>query len=570
MIQSPTFFHLKTSCNNNDLTMSIDVLNSCALFMQIYQNGQRAKMDIQWIHLIANMMDVIRENTFFLKLKRVDFVPAYTSLLIQFDSVDNIHSLKKSLSYCLEKQFYDFDENVQKDHKVLELSVYYGGEWGRDLQSVANSCGLSVAEVVRFHTETTYHVFALGFSLGFAFMGQVNQKLRLPRHATPRKKVLAGTVAIAENQTAIYPRDSPGGWHGIGYCSQTLFDVNRAYPSLFHLGQKVKFKSVSKVQRNKHQKVLKQTDLNNNVMDPAFKVISAQGTSQYVDLGRASASHLGLTSSGPMDCYAFSWANHLLGNTANSVELEISWGGLSLLCLAAVDIAITGADLQTVITRHGQEKRIVPWLAYHIQAGEILTFKGYCHKGLRAYLAVKNGFRFSYPSVFNSYSTVVKEQLGGRDNAGIPLQVEELLSVAPNAGNLSLLTGVPYRYRIVIDNRALLTIKLRFCYQAHEVATQILELFLSQTYTISQQMDRVAYRLQCVTPILLHWSKPLNSEGIALGSIQITPDGEPIIMMRDRPTIGGYPKIAVISAKDINILAQAVTGQKIIFIESTE
>jgi KipI family sensor histidine kinase inhibitor len=109
---------------------------------------------------------------------------------------------------------------------------------------VAQACGLSVAEVIELHSAGEYRVGAIGFAPGFAYLGELNERLALSRLATPRTGVPAGSLAIAERQTAIYPQASPGGWHLLGLCPWKLFDVRRTPPCPLALGDRVRFVSI--------------------------------------------------------------------------------------------------------------------------------------------------------------------------------------------------------------------------------------------------------------------------------------------------------------------------------------
>ena len=115
---------------------------------------------------------------------------------------------------------------------------------GEDLVEVARLCQLSSAQVIELHAATEYRVGAIGFAPGFAYLGELDARLALPRRASPRIAVPAGSLAIAERQTAIYPHSSPGGWHLIGRCPWSLFDAARTPPCPLTLGDRVRFRSI--------------------------------------------------------------------------------------------------------------------------------------------------------------------------------------------------------------------------------------------------------------------------------------------------------------------------------------
>lgn len=168
----------------------------------------------------------------------IETVPAYAALLVHYDPL--IVSFAQVKDFLREKLAQGEIAAARKPRQI-EVPVRYGGEFGVDLESVARHCRLRVEEVIRLHTQRTYTVFMMGFTPGFPYMGELDKALVMPRLATPRTRVRAGTVAIAGAQTGIYPLDSPGGWHLIGWTPLTLFDPRADAPFLFAPGDEVKF-----------------------------------------------------------------------------------------------------------------------------------------------------------------------------------------------------------------------------------------------------------------------------------------------------------------------------------------
>src|SRR5262249_27284071 len=125
------------------------------------------------------------------------------------------------------------------------LPVVYGEDAGPDLSDVAARLGMLPEEVIDLHTAQTYHVYMLGFAPGFAYLGDLPQALRLPRRGTPRARVPIGSVAIASDMTAIYPLESPGGWHLIGITPLVLWDMARRDEPLLMPGDHVRFKPIN-------------------------------------------------------------------------------------------------------------------------------------------------------------------------------------------------------------------------------------------------------------------------------------------------------------------------------------
>jgi len=129
---------------------------------------------------------------------------------------------------------------------LVEIPVYYGIEVGPDLERVAQLHNISIDDVIRLHTARDYHVFAIGFAPGFAYMGEVDPALRTPRLETPRTQVPVGSVALADQQTAVYPVVSPGGWNILGRTPVKMFDPERADLCPVATGDRVRFVPISR------------------------------------------------------------------------------------------------------------------------------------------------------------------------------------------------------------------------------------------------------------------------------------------------------------------------------------
>jgi KipI family sensor histidine kinase inhibitor len=170
----------------------------------------------------------------------IDLVPGWTSLLLHYDLSRTDHlTLAKGLTPLLEQWLGD--PPPESPATLHEIPIWYAGE---DLPEVARLCSLSVERVIELHSASDYRVGAIGFAPGFAYLGELPEPLALPRRATPRTAVPAGSLAIAERQTAIYPQASPGGWHLLGWCPWRLFEAGREPPCLLALGDRVRFVAV--------------------------------------------------------------------------------------------------------------------------------------------------------------------------------------------------------------------------------------------------------------------------------------------------------------------------------------
>ncbi|CRM07706.1 Sporulation inhibitor KipI [Pseudomonas sp. 24 E 13] len=171
----------------------------------------------------------------------VDLVPSYTTLMVHYDLTALTPTQARAL---IEHALTDLQPQAQGAGRCHVLPVWYDLSVGPELGLLSQRSGLAVAEVIRRHSDHLYQVFALGFAPGFAFMGLVDDILATPRLNTPRKRVAAGSVGIAERQTAAYPVVSPGGWNLIGRTPATLFDRERDGYSLMQPGDTVRFEAV--------------------------------------------------------------------------------------------------------------------------------------------------------------------------------------------------------------------------------------------------------------------------------------------------------------------------------------
>ena len=172
----------------------------------------------------------------------IDLVPSYTTLMVHYNGLVLTPAQARDL---INQAITDLRPETRALGQHHVLAVWYDLSVGPELALLATRIGGSVSEVIRRHTEREYQVFALGFAPGFAFMGLVEEALAAPRLNTPRKRVAAGSVGIAERQTAAYPAQSPGGWNLIGRTPSALFDRNREGYSLMQPGDTVQFEAIS-------------------------------------------------------------------------------------------------------------------------------------------------------------------------------------------------------------------------------------------------------------------------------------------------------------------------------------
>ncbi len=289
-------------------------------------------------------------------------------------------------------------------------------------------------------------------------------------------------------------------------------------------------------------------------MQGMLKVLKAGPMTLLHDLGRYGFSHLGISPSGPLDEYAYSWANHLLGNQANQAALEITLGPAEFRLQQDAQLAITGGDLNATL----DGVPIPNWSRFYAQKGQILRF-GLPRNGLRAYLAVQGGFAIT-PQL-GSVSAHTRQGLGGLHQQGQALQQDDELAF----DSLQIaLKPAQMTFRFRPDYNLPLRLRVIESYQHSQFSQSAIECFYHNKFVVTPNSDRMGYRLQgeSVTPP----EQPILSEGIALGAIQIPPNGQPIILLNDRQTIGGYPKFGCVARIDLPRLAQAKPGHSVQFV----
>lgn len=196
----------------------------------------------------------------------IDVIPSYSSILINYHLLKiDTNDLLTTINYLVKQVLSDVHINGTvhiNEGNIITLPVCYHETLAPDLITLAHHCGLTVDEVMRIHSSTIYSCYAVGFMPGFAYLGDVDARIQMPRQANPRAKVMKGSVGIADNQTAIYPKTSPGGWQIIGRCPTPLLpgldmhetimkDQDANSPTILTVGCQIKFEPIG-LQEFKH------------------------------------------------------------------------------------------------------------------------------------------------------------------------------------------------------------------------------------------------------------------------------------------------------------------------------
>ncbi len=179
----------------------------------------------------------------------IECVPSYTTLAVYYDLAvlslinrsGNTGIYEKVCQLIEQRLIMALTQEKKQQTRVVDIPVCYGGEYGPDLQLVADRNGLTTDQVIQIHASGDYTVYAIGFAPGFPYMGGMSPQIAAPRKQTPRLTIPAGSVGIAGEQTGIYPLDTPGGWQLIGRTPVRLFDPKQTPPALLQSGDKVRF-----------------------------------------------------------------------------------------------------------------------------------------------------------------------------------------------------------------------------------------------------------------------------------------------------------------------------------------
>ena len=484
-----------------------------------------------------------------------DIVAAYATITVHYDPAlvpGAAGSPADRMMALIEEAAASAEKRKNKGGREVEIPVCYGGEHGPDLAEVAKHAKLKEAEVIRLHSTTAYRVAALGFSPGFPYLLGLPKKLHMPRRATPRTEVPGGSVGIGSTQTGVYPLATPGGWSLIGRTPLRLFRPEEEFaPTLLAAGDTVRFKPITEKQW-KEALVAPKASVATKVPKAAavLEVIKPGVLTTVQDLGRTGWQHLGIPASGAMDRRAARIANIMLGNAEHEPVLEAALVGPELKFLRDTWIAVTGATVEGV----------AGWRPFKVKEGQTVSLAR-LEKGARVYLAVAGGFEVA--RVLGCAGTLLRAGIGGL--GGRALQAGDLLATRPippldMAGGWS--AGMEFRTAGAEE----ITVRFMRGLQWGWFSAAAQNAFATKSFLVTPRSDRMGLRME--GPALkLKDAHELVSEGVGFGTVQVPPDGQPIILMADRQTLGGYPKIGHVIAVDLPLLVQARAGTKVNFAE---
>jgi KipI family sensor histidine kinase inhibitor len=452
-------------------------------------------------------------------------------------------------------------------HVVVDV-VYDGA----DLEDVAAAAGMSSEALVAAHSAASWTAAFVGFAPGFAYLE--GWALRVARWASPRTRVPAGAVAVADGWSAVYPSPSPGGWQLLGTTTADLWRTDREPPALIAPGDGVRFRPTRPVAvaaaRAGAERDGGPTAGPRGGAEPVpaptaptaahsagswpggYLLVRHPGPLTLVeDDGRPGVEHLGVPPSGAADRTSARTANRVVGNRPGTALLE-TLGDLELACEGRQVLAVHGSPgVSEVVTADGAAWRPLDGEPFLLEPGDVLHVAPPI-VGARRYVAVRGGI--DLPPVLGSRSSDLLSSLGPAPlRAGVALRVGRELGVV---GTPAPPASAPHGHRRV---RVTLGPRDDWFTEAAVAA------FLGTTWHVAGEANRVGLRLDGPS---LERATPgeLASEPMVPGAVQVPPVGRPVVLLRDHPTTGGYPVLAVVWPTDLDVLGQAAPGDPVRFV----
>lgn len=495
----------------------------------------------------------------------VDIVPAARTVLVR---CEDRPALRRATAAVRGIELREARSDGAKHETTIEV-VYDGA----DLAEVASLTGLSVERVVAAHTGTAWTAAFGGFAPGFAYLSGGDRRLEVPRLDSPRAAVPAGSVALAGGFSAVYPAASPGGWRLLGRTASVIWDETRDPPALIAPGDTVRFRAVrgslevrrgpaagSAAERGTEHPVSRVAPARS--AEPAAPAAHSESALTVVDpglltlvqdAGRPGRAAVGVTESGALDRAAMRRANLAVGNRPGAAVLENLNGGLGLQAGRPLLVAVTGTDAEVRVEDHrgAGVRRMTVGHPFELLPGETLRL-GAPSDGLRCYVAVRGGI--AGRQVLGSAS---HDSLSGLGPA--PLRRGDRLAVGsdPDCGAQPMTEPAHPRGNVV----------LRFVRGPRDewFTDAAAASFASRTWSVTARSNRIGLRLDGA-PLERGRPGELPTEGMVRGSVQVPPDGQPVLFLADHPVTGGYPVIGTVVDADLDRAAQLRPGAVVRFV----
>ena len=474
-------------------------------------------------------------------------------------------------------------DEVTASEAEVEIPVRYDGA---DLPALADLTGLTAAEVMERHQAARYRVGWMGFSPGFGYLTGLDPVLAaVPRLGTPRASVPAGSVAIGGGLAAVYPAPSPGGWWLLGRTTARMWDPRRRPPALLAPGTPVRFRAVPAAD----SPTASSPTASSPDPGPAaaggswtgpVEVLRTGPLATIQDLGRPGYAHLGVPRAGAADPDSLKRANRLVGNPDGTAGLEVTLGRLQLRFHAAAVVAVTGAPVAVSLTplsltavsltaaspaAAAADPVEAPFgRAVDVPAGAVLRLAAPAD-GLRSYLSIRGGI--DVPPELGSRSADLLSGLGPR-----PLRPGDRLPVGAIGPGPRRSPAAPADRAAPVSSDPAAAggpadpVLLRIWAGPRDdwFEPAALLALTKASYQVTPTSNRTGLRLSGA-PLGRARAGELPTEGMVTGALQVPPDGQPILLLADHQTTGGYPVIAVVHSADIGRAAQLRPGRLVRF-----
>lgn len=486
----------------------------------------------------------------------VDIVPAAATVLVRVDAA----VLPPATARAWISSAATRPAPTASAPAAVTLPIRYDGA---DLDELAAVLGISREALVARHAGTEWTVAFTGFAPGFGYLVGAGWGLDVPRRASPRTRVPAGSVGLAGVFSGAYPRETPGGWQLIGTTDAPLFDPHAERPALLVPGAVVRFDPSRSRVRGSDAAPRAAPDPTTPTA-PATPATPAPGApargirvlapglqATFQDAGRPGRAADGIGAAGAADPAAWALANRLLGNRDGAAAIEVAVGGFRAVAERDLTVVVTGAWAPVEIDgRIGD-----PFVPHVWPAGMELHLGGFLG-GARAYLAVRGGWDVA--PVLGSRSTDTLSGLGPAQ-----LRAGDVIPVGDDvSGPVPVLPLHPWGPPPAGTDAVPLDIPFTFGPRADWLTPKSIRLLAGETWVVSAAADRVGIRLD--GPRLERSrAEELASEGTVPGAIQVPPAGHPVVFGPDAPVTGGYPVVGVVTAAGRSRLAQARPGDRV-------
>ena len=489
-----------------------------------------------------------------------EMVTTYAALCVHFEP-----SLirRKDLIAKIEAGLPEIMAAETKAGQVKEIPVLYGGEAGPDLSDCAAKEGKTEEEIIRIHTSHEHYIYMLGFSPGHPYSARDEEPFSFGGRETPRVQIPERSVVVQRNLTNITPFSQPCGWQVIGSTPLDITDYGRDEPFLLEAGDRLRFKAIDRAEYDSiREKEEKRRQAEKEKADGIFgdgpadlEILSPGLLTTVQDDGRYGYQAYGVSPAGPMDARAFHLADLLAGNAQNTAALELCVTGPEIRVNKNTTVALCGADF-------GMKIDGVPVPSYAgvpVKKGQVISFTP-ARRGRYGYLAFRGGIYV--PEVMGSRATLMKNKLGGL--CGRKLMAGDRLRL----GFGLLLNGPERRLPAEVPAAKEETVTLRVVKgpQDDMFTKESLRYFFNHGAVVTDACDRQGARLQA-KPLEFTGAKDIVSDGISFGAIQVPGDGQPILLLADRQTTGGYAKLGTVITADLGKAGQLQPGQQVRFVE---